>query len=142
MINDELNSQILDVCRRIAGSASITAIAQVDKYSALPANNRMVIEIMAVIRNFQPRVTSLITTLSGRPAFVFAIDQWVFERDIERGFIGEAIASKLVFPYLALKGEEYLRGQEVALKKRLILELLENLTINFPELVGRMQIKP
>jgi Kae1-associated kinase Bud32 len=74
--------------------------------------------------------------------FVFAIDQWIFERDIERGFLGEAIASKLVFPHLNIYGDGYLHKQEVALKKRLILELLENLTINFPELANRMQIRP
>jgi Kae1-associated kinase Bud32 len=85
---------------------------------------------------------SYIRTLNERTVFVFAIDQWIFERDIERGFLGEALASKLVFPYFSINGDCYLRKQEVALKKRLILELLENLTINFPELANRMQIKP
>ena len=108
----------------------------------MPASEETVMEIMVVIRDFQPRVMSYIKRLKGRPVFVLAIDQWIFERDVERGFIGEAIAGKLVFPYLALDGEGYLHGQEVTLKKRLILELLENLAINFPELAGRMQIKP
>ena len=140
--NDELNSQALDFCRRIAGSANIAAVAQVDKYLAVPASEGTVMEIMVVIRDFQPRVMSYIRHINGRSVFVVAIDQWIFERDVERGFIGEAIASKLVFPYLALEGEGYLHEQEVALKKRLILELLENLAINFPELASRMQIKP
>jgi len=142
LANDELNSQILDFCRHIAGSTTIIAVAQVDKYSAAPGNDRTVMEIMVVIRDFQPRVMSHIRTLNGRAVYVFAVDQWIFERDVERGFIGEAIASKLVFPYLVLQGKDYLHQQEVLLKKRLILELLENLTINFPELAGRMKIKP
>ena len=57
-------------------------------------------------------------------------------------FLGEAIASKLIFPYLALQGKDYLHEKEVELKKRLILELLENLVVNFPELAHRIQIKP
>jgi tRNA A-37 threonylcarbamoyl transferase component Bud32 len=85
---------------------------------------------------------SYIRTLNERAVFVFAIDQWIFERDIERGFLGEAIASKLVFPHFNINGDGYLHKQEVALKKRLILELLENLIINFPELANRMQIRP
>ena len=141
LANDEFNNEILNFCSYIAGSASITAVAQVDKYPAA-GSDRTVIEIMVVIRDFQPRIMTYIRTMTGRPVFVIAIDKWVFERDIERGFIGEAVASKLVFPYLALKGEGYLHEQEVALKKRLILELLENLTINYPELASRMQIKP
>ncbi len=100
------------------------------------------IEVVVVIRDFQPRVISYLKTINERPVFVLAVDQWIFERDIERGFLGEAIASKLVFPYTGITGDEYLHKQEVTLKKRLILELLENLTINFPELASRMQIKP
>ncbi len=97
-----MNDQLLDFCRRIAGSAAITAIAQVDRYSASASNERAVIEIVVVIRDFQPRVMSYIRTINERPVFVWAVDQWIFERDIERGFLGEAIASKLVFPYLGL----------------------------------------
>jgi len=40
--------------------------------------------------------------------FVFAIDQWIFERDIDRGLLGEAIAGKIVFPYKPLYGDMYL----------------------------------
>ncbi|MGA2680964.1 MAG: AarF/UbiB family protein [Candidatus Bathyarchaeia archaeon] len=140
--NKELNNQLLDFCRRIAGSAVITAVAQVDRFSAASPGDRAVIEVMVIIRDFQPRVMSYVRTLNERPVFVSAVDQWIFERDIERGFLGEAIASKLVFPYLPIMGGDYLLEQEIALKKRLILELLENLILNFPELVGLMQIKP
>jgi Kae1-associated kinase Bud32 len=141
LANKDLNNQLLDFCRRIAGSAAITAVAQVDRYLAA-SNERTAIEIVVVIRDFQPRVMSYLRTPNERPVFVLAVDQWIFERDIDRGFLGEAIASKLVFPYSTLIGDDYLHKQEVALKKRLILELLENLTINFPELASRMQIKP
>jgi Kae1-associated kinase Bud32 len=140
--NDELNNRILEFCRHVAGSASITAVVQIDKYSRTAANDKTVIEIMLVLRDFQPRVMSYIRTLNERTVYVFAVDQWIFERDIERGFLGEALASKLVFPHFNIDGDGYLHKQEVVLKKRLILELLENLTINFPELANRMQIRP
>ena len=106
------------------------------------ANEKTLIDIMLVIHDFQPRVMSYLKTVNERTVFVFAVDQWIFERDIERGFLGEAIASKLVFPHSALYGDDYLHKKEVTLKKRLILELLENLTLSFPELAHRIQIKP
>ena len=140
--NSELNNQIFEFCRHVAGSANITAIAHVDKYSMRTANEKTLIEIMLVIHDFQPRVMSYLKTVNERTVFVFAVDQWIFERDIERGFLGEAIASKLVFPHSALYGNDYLYEKEVTLKKRLILELLENLTLSFPELAHRIQIKP
>ena len=97
---------------------------------------------MLVIYQFSPRIMSYIKTVNEKTIFVFAVDQWVFERDIEIGLLGEAIAGKLIFPHSALYGENYLHKKEVSLKKRLILELLENLASSFPELTHRIQIQP
>ena len=60
---------------------------------------------------------SYIKTVNEKTIFVFAVDQWVFERDIEIGLLGEAIASKLIFPHSALYGEDYLHKKEVSLKE-------------------------
>jgi tRNA A-37 threonylcarbamoyl transferase component Bud32 len=83
-----------------------------------------------------------VKVVDGRNIIVFAVDQWIFERDIERGFLGEALAGTLIVPFIALKGGDYLHAQEIMLKKRLILELLENLVLSSPELSYRIQIKP
>jgi Kae1-associated kinase Bud32 len=140
--NDELNAQILYFCRHIAGQAQIAAIAEVDDYSQKPINERFIIEVMIIIHDFQPRLLSYLKVIKGKTVFFFAVDQWVFERDIDRGLLGEAIAGKLIFPYHVLQGESYLREYELELKKRLIVELLENLVINYPELAQRIQILP
>jgi Kae1-associated kinase Bud32 len=142
LANDELNNQIFEFCRHVAGSASITAIAHVDNYSSKTINEKTIIDVMLVIKNFQPRIMRYIKTFNEQTIFVLAVDQWIFERDIEIGLLGEAIASKLIFPHFPLYGEDYLQSKEVALKKRLILELLQNLASSFPELMQRIQIKP
>lgn len=80
--------------------------------------------------------------VEGKNIVVFAVDHWTFERDVDRGFLGEALASFLIFPYTPLINEAYLHQQEILLKKRLILELLENIIIGFPELSYRIHIKP
>jgi tRNA A-37 threonylcarbamoyl transferase component Bud32 len=85
---------------------------------------------------------SYVKIFDGRAIIVFAVDQWVFERDVERGFLGEAFAGTLIFPYTALHGKGYLHAHEVMLKKRLVLESLENLVLSFPELSDRLYIKP
>jgi len=95
-----------------------------------------------VIRDFQPRLMSYVKIIDGRSVIFFAVDQWVFERDIDRGFLGEALAGTLIFPHTTLLGKEYLHKQEILLKKRLILELLENLVLSFPDLVHQLHIKP
>jgi len=141
LTDDELNNQILEFCRHIAGS-SITAIAHVDNYSNKTINEKTIIEIMLVTKNFQPRLMRYMKTFNEQTIFVLAVDQWVFERDIEIGLLGEAIASKLIFPHSPLYGKDYLQSKEVTLKKRLILESLQNLASSFPELTQRFQIKP
>jgi Kae1-associated kinase Bud32 len=138
----ELNASILEFCRHIAGQSQIVAVALVDNYLMKTTGERVVYEVLVVIREFQPRLMSYIKTISNKTIFLFAVDQWIFERDIDRGFIGEAIASKLIFPYQALFGSSYLREREVNLKKRLISESMENLVFCFPEMTERMQILP
>jgi Kae1-associated kinase Bud32 len=137
-----LDTSILEFCRHIAGQSQIVAVALVDNYSMKKVNKRIVYEVMVVIREFQPRLMSYIKSIDSKTVFLFAVDQWIFERDIDRGFIGEAVASKLIFPYQALFGVTYLHKHEVTLKKRLISELMENLVFVYPEMAGRMQILP
>jgi Kae1-associated kinase Bud32 len=100
------------------------------------------LEAILVIHDFQPRVMSYVKTVSGRSIIFFAVDQWVFERDVDRGFLGEALAGTLIFPHTALRGNDFLHAQEILLKKRLILESLENLVLSFPELSYSLHIKP
>lgn len=139
---DDLNKQILEFCKHIAGQSKITAIAEVDDYAQKPVSNRLIVEVMMIVHDFQPRLLSYLKVINGKTVFIFAVDQWVFERDIDRGLLGEAIAGKLIFPYHTFQGESYLKENELVLKRRLIVELLENLVINFPELAQRIQIKP
>ncbi|MEM2103681.1 MAG: lipopolysaccharide kinase InaA family protein [Candidatus Bathyarchaeia archaeon] len=79
---------------------------------------------------------------NGKPTVFYAVDGWVFEKDVEAGFLGEAFSIHLAFPYMPLKGSNYLKRCEIKLKKRLILELLENLVLDFPELSYVIHIKP
>ncbi|MCW3999466.1 MAG: hypothetical protein NWE93_04440 [Candidatus Bathyarchaeota archaeon] len=139
--NAEFTAQILEFCRHVAGQSKIAAIAQLDHLSTKPIE-RSTHEVVVVIRDFQPRLLSFLKPVKNKTVFVFAVDQWVFERDIDRGLLGEALASKLIFPHTALEGQAYLYEREVELKQRLILEMLENLIINFPELAHHIQIQP
>jgi len=139
-LNGELHQQVLEFCRHIAGSAEITAISLLGNNSASTSNLKAALEVVTVIRDFQPRLMSYVKIIDGRNIIFFAVDQWVFERDVDRGFLGEALAGTLIFPHTALQGKEYLHKQEVMLKKRLILELLENIVLSFPDIAHQLHI--
>jgi len=118
----EIQQQILDFCWHIAGKAQITAISLLGNYPTAKPNVKTTLEIVAVIHRFQPKLMSYVKTLDGTNIRIIAVDQWVFERDAERGLLGEAIAGTLIFPYTSLNGARYLLTQEIILKKRLIRE--------------------
>ena len=99
-------------------------------------------QVLLVIRGFQPRLMNYLKVFDERNIVVLAVDEGVFEMDVDKGFLGEAVAGGLIFPYIPLLNEAYLRVQEVKLKKRLILELLENLVLDFPEFSYEIHIKP
>lgn len=141
-LNETLSTQILDFCKYIAGDCQITSACLCGDCALGFLNEKVPLELLLVIRDFQPRLLNYFKVFNERNTLIFAVDEWVFERDVDRGFLGEALAGGLIFPYIPLVNEDYLRDQEVKLKKRLILELLENLVLNFPELSYEIHIEP
>ena len=138
----KLSEQILNFCRHIAGPYHITAACMCGNYALGLSNAKTPVEVLLVIHDFQPRLMNYVKVSGEKSVFVFAVDEWIFERDVDRGFLGEALAGGLIFPYIPLVNEDYLHIQEVKLKKRLTLELLENLVLDFPELSYEIHIKP
>jgi Kae1-associated kinase Bud32 len=141
-LNLKLSEEIVGFCKHIAGSDEITAACMCSYYALGLSDPKAALEVLLVIRGFQPRLMNYLKVFGERNVIVLAIDQGVFELDVKKGFLGEAVAGGLIFPYTPLINEDYLRIQEVNLKKRLILELMENLVLDFPELSYEIHIKP
>ena len=140
--NEELNHKLSEFCKHLAGPCPIAALSVADPQAMGLSNAKTTVQVLLVLKGFQPRLMSYPKIVEGKNVVVFAVDQWIFERDVDRGFLGEALACFLIFPYEALVNAAYLHHQEILLKKRLILELLENIVIGFPELSYRIHIKP
>jgi tRNA A-37 threonylcarbamoyl transferase component Bud32 len=100
------------------------------------------VNVLLVIRDFQARLMNYVMVIDERNVITIAVDEWVFERDVDRGFLGEALSGRLIFAYTPLVNEQYLRTQEIKLKKRLAIELLRNVVLDFPELSYDIYIKP
>ena len=138
----KLQRRILEHCRHIAGAFPTVAVCQSSDYTIQEPSAKSTIEVLLVLRDFPTRFISNVRVVNGRNVVFFVVDQWVFERDVDRGFLGEALASLLIFPYNSLANPEYLNNQEITLKRRLILELLENIVLSYPELSYSIQIQP
>jgi tRNA A-37 threonylcarbamoyl transferase component Bud32 len=139
---DRLIGRIIEFGKRLAGPNQIEAACIYGDSRSRLTHPKTVVHALLVIHNFQPRLINYMKTFDGKNVSILAVDEWIFERDIDRGFLGEALTWGLILAYDSIINEEYLHLQEVKLKKRLILELLENLVLDFPELSPEFLIKP
>ncbi|MGD0495808.1 MAG: AarF/UbiB family protein [Candidatus Bathyarchaeia archaeon] len=138
----KLTEEVLDFCRHVAGSSHVVAGCVRSDYASVLPTTKTVLQVLVILRDFQPRLMNYVKVLGASYVTVSAVDKWVFERDVDKGLLGEALAGALTFPYATLVNEPYLHSQEVKLKKRLVAELLRSLVMDFPELSYELHIKP
>jgi tRNA A-37 threonylcarbamoyl transferase component Bud32 len=132
----------LDLCYAIACQRKIVAACLYGPSASGYADEKSSFSILLVLSGYQPLLKTYCKPLNQRDVFILTVDQRAFQRDVEKGWLGEFAADKLVVPYEPLINSEYLWRQEVAVKKRIVWELLEALVLEFPELSHELVIKP
>lgn len=137
-----LADEILSLSKQIANPDQITSACIFMNDLSTSSASKTTVNVLIVVKDFQQKLRNYMKTLGKRNIIFVAVDKWVFERDVDRGFLGEALAWRLILPYLPLVSADYLRIQEVKLKKRLVTELLENLVLDFPYLSYEFRIRP
>jgi tRNA A-37 threonylcarbamoyl transferase component Bud32 len=138
----KLTEEVLSFCKHVAGSCHIVACFTRSDYASASPTTKKVLQVLVILRGFQPRLMSYVRIVRTSYVTISAVDKWVFERDVDKGLLGEALASALTFPYTSLVNEAYVHLQEVKLKKRLIVELLQSLVLDFPQLSYELYLKP
>ena len=141
-LRDRQIDEIMGFCRHIAASARITASCLCGEYMLGITEGKAGVRVLLIIHDFAPRLMNYAKALGDTNLSILAVDEWVFERDVDKGFLGEALASELIFPYTPLANGEYLHFQEIKLKKRLVAEMLGNLVLDFPEFSYLFYIEP
>jgi len=140
-LNESVKESVLNLCRDIAGSRGIVTACLYGPWVCGYADEKSDVNVLLVLRNYRPRLKGHLKPLDGINAFILIVDQRIFERDVEQGWLGEFVAEKITVPYEPLINEEYLRCQEVKVKKRIIRELLEIIVSEFPELSHELFIE-
>jgi len=135
------NEPILDACRGVAGDHYIVATCLYGPLAGGYGDEESCLNVLLILKGFGSRLKTYKKKVGERNAFILAVDQGAFQRDVSSGWLGEIAADKLLTPYEPLINSEYLWRQEVALKKRVVWELLESLAMEFPELSHELTIK-
>ena len=137
---DVFNERILDVCRNIAADHQIVAACLYGPLVSGYGNEKSGINTLLILKGFGSRLKTYKRKVGERNAFVLAVDQHAFQRDVSSGWLGEIAADTLLIPYEPLINSEYLWHQEVDFKRRIVWELLQSLILEFPELSSELTI--
>jgi tRNA A-37 threonylcarbamoyl transferase component Bud32 len=141
-LTENVERYVINLCRHIANSQPVTSICLCSVPALRNLEGKAPLEVLLIIDGFKPKIMNYIKFFQDIVVIVFAVDKWIFEKDVERGFLGEAFAIQLLFPYKPLANAEYLKAKEIELKRRIIHEILENLVLEFPELCYAIHIEP
>lgn len=142
LLNEDSRKSQLELCYTVAGQRRIVAACAYGPSASGYADEKSSLNILLVLSGYQQMLKTYRKACNQREVFILTVDQRAFQRDVEKGWLGEFAADKLVVPYEPLINSEYLRRQEVALKKRIVWELLESIVLEFPELSHELVIKP
>lgn len=140
-LNTETKEQIMQLCEKIAGPRQITAVCVYGPWVCGYADEKTDVNVLLVLDSFPLRVNTYSEMVDAINFSVLTVNRLDFERDVRRGWLGEFFAEKVTLPYEPLKNRDYLWLNEVKIKKRNVLELLENLSSEFPESAHEMLIK-
>ena len=140
-LNERQKENILQLCTDIAGSRQITAVCVYGPWVCGYADKKTNVNVLLILDRFSFRLNTYSETVDDLKVSILAVNRLDFERDVNKGWLGEFFAEKLAVPYEPLKNGEYLRLHEVKIKKRTVSELLENLILEFPESSHEFLIK-
>ena len=140
-LDERMKENVLELCRNIAGSRQIIAACIYGPWVCGYADQKTDISVLLILDSFALRINTYFETVDDVNVSVLTVNRSDFERDVNKSWLGEFFAEKVAVPYESLKNGDYLRIHEVKLKKRTVLELLENLVLEFPESSHEFLIK-
>jgi tRNA A-37 threonylcarbamoyl transferase component Bud32 len=123
----------MSLCKDIAGSREITAVCLFGPWICGYADEKTYLNILLILDHFPLRLNTYSKGFDGFNASILVVNRLDFEKDVKGGWLGDFFADKLIVPYEPLINRNFFFLNELKVKKRIILELLENLILEFPE---------
>jgi len=140
-VKEDTQHTCLDLCQDIADNRQIIASCLYGPLISGYGDEKSDINLLVILSGFTSQLKTYKRSLEKRKAVILAVDRSAFQKDVTSGWFGEIAADKLLIPYESCIDADYLWHQEVALKKRIIWELLEALILEYPELSHEILVK-
>ncbi|RLG60718.1 hypothetical protein DRN86_01810 [Candidatus Geothermarchaeota archaeon] len=97
-------------------------------------------DFLGVIEDFKEIIRYYYINLDSASAALLLVDRKKFEEDVERGTLGEFVSGRLCTVFENVYQGDFFSAQEVKFKRRIILEELGKLKIEFKELLPYLLI--
>ena len=140
-LDERMKKNVLGLCNDIAGSRQIVAVCIYGPWVCGYADEKTDMNVLLILNSFTLRLNTYFETVDDVNVSVLTVNRSDFERDVNKSWLGEFFAEKITVPYEPLTNGDYLRVHEIKIKKRIVLELLENLILEFPESSHEFLIK-
>lgn len=110
-------------------------------YAGGYADERSAIDILAIVESDKTILKCWSERVMDKKVRLLTVDRGSFESDIRYEHFGGILSENLVTPYYPIIEMEYLKNQEIKLKKSIIKTILRNLILGFPEMSRDFLIK-
>lgn len=135
---EQLASKCLDVARNRDITSACLYGYRVYGYSKDSSDY----DILMILENYDDGVRYHYRKINGVYAAILAVHKELFELDVRNGGLGDFVSHIILAPYIPIMSSEYLQKMEVEVKKRIVMEEIENLVVGYGELARGLVIEP
>jgi len=141
LLDVNLRRDILTLCKQEFADGIFAAAASPSyMYGRCETESR--VDVTVILGSSTRKLAYHRKLLDGGTASILVVDRRTFERDVENDWLGGMLVENLLMPYEPLINEGFLWLQEVKAKKRIIMEIIDNLILEYPEMSREMLLKP
>jgi len=141
LLDCNMRREILTLCKEEFADEMFAAAASLSyMYGRRETESR--VDVTLILDSSTRKLAYQRKLLDNGTASILVVDRGTFERDVENDWLGGMLVESLLMPYEPLVNEIFLWHQEVKAKKRVIIEIIDNLILEYPEMSREMLLKP
>jgi len=145
ILEDTVTSEILNICEKAASPNRIVAASIHGPHIYGYTGKRKDVDVLLIVDS--PRLTlkyrhRRLRSLKDISVCLLVVDQKTFEKDTEKDWLGGLVVENMLTPHQPLINRDFLWDHEVKVKKRIVIEILGNLVLEYPEMSHELLIKP
>jgi Kae1-associated kinase Bud32 len=141
ILGNAVKSAVLGICKKEASPDEIVAASIYDSHVQRYSDKNDV-NVLLIISSQKLKLKYSLESLKEITVSLLVVDQKTFEKDVEGDWLGGLLIESMLVPYEPLINRDFLLDQEVRVKKRIIIEILGNLVLEYPQMSQDLLIKP